>query len=151
MNVGRALSRELSRVSRLSAGAQLQEGITPRSALAAGRNKRRGPGRENRGAVVSSPTGRPAFQRRPTLNYPYRERSLSKKARCSGRDGQSRRGDGQAAAELQAPGLSVIVRFCLSSSVFVRQTFFSKGTVPRAGRFDAPSGGKNFLFSRFPS
>ena len=57
-------------IARRNAGAQLQKEITPRSALAAGRNKRRGPGRENRGAVVSLPAGRSALERRLALNLP---------------------------------------------------------------------------------
>ena len=56
--------------ARPNAGAQLQKGITPRSALVAGRNKRRSPWRENREAVVSSPVGRSCIQRWPTSNRP---------------------------------------------------------------------------------
>ena len=57
-------------IARLGAGAQLQKETTPRSVLAAGRNKRRGPGRENRKAVVSLPAGRDVFEQRFALNRP---------------------------------------------------------------------------------
>ena len=55
---------------RPNAGAQLQRRIILRSALAAGENKGRGPGRENREAVVSLPAGRPFFEQWLALNRP---------------------------------------------------------------------------------
>ena len=56
--------------ARPNAGAQLQRRIILRSVLAAGGNKGRGPGRENRRAVVSLPVGRLVFGQRFALNRP---------------------------------------------------------------------------------